>query len=728
MYANPGNGKNLNDGLRSKVMSGGAYLAIRQALGMAIGIAGVLILTRVIGPKQYGLYAAAIGIFSFVQLITQLGIGVYIIRSEKEVDAALRDTAATLLFALALAAAAVLIAVVPLLERFTRLAGLGPVAIAVFVTLPIAQLAQIPLAQLDRSLNYRLIAWVELAAQAAFTIVAITLALLDWGAWALVTGWFTQQLLLLVLLHTAVGYWPRFAWNREYARDAVEYGVGYTASTWLYQLRRLVNPLVVGRYVGAEAVAIVSVTTQIVNNLSFISVATWRLSTAALARVQMDRARIARAINDGMLMQVAATAPFLIAFAIAGPMVVEYFMGTEWTPISTLFPFLALVSLTTSVFNLHASALYVLRKNTAMALYHIAHSGTLAAAALILVRRSGLVGYGAAEIITILTFVVLHQQTAREIQGLKYMRVAAMIVCVTPVLFFTSLGPWSLAALPLALLATPKHLLKTIRDLPVVNIAATSVVKFFVRSPSLRLAQYLPRTGLVEAVLPNGERLRLWSRADDLIASPVYWRGWDGYERETSRIFYEHAVNARVILDIGAHVGYFTVLGARANPAGRVFSFEPNPTVHERLQRNIAVNELTNVEAMQKAVGKVSTTAPFYFVPEGVPANSSLSLDYISVCDTVETTEVEVVAIDEFLAQRGVDCVDLVKIDTETTEADVLAGMADTLARCKPVIICEILSDEAGAAIHAILDPLGYRTQKLAADGRNFLFTAGSRS
>src|SRR5688572_6391664 len=623
-------------GLRSKVMSGGAYLAARQALGMAIGIAGVLILTRVIGPTQYGLYAAAIGIFSFVQLVTQLGIGVFIIRSEKEIDATMRDTAATLLLGLALGAAALLIAAVPLLERFTRLAGLAPIAIAVFVTLPITHLSQVPLAQLDRSLNYRLIAWVELTAQATFSIVAITLALLDWGAWALVTGWFAQQLVLLILLHVAVGYRPRFAWNREYARDAVEYGVGYTASTWLYQLRRLVNPMVVGRYVGAEAVAIVSVTTQIVSNLSFISVATWRLSTAALARVQMDRARIARAINDGMLLQVFATAPFLIAFAIAGPIAVELFMGREWLPINTLFPFLALVSLTTSVFNLHASALYVLRKNGAMAIYHIAHSAALAIAAVILVRRNGLIGYGWAEVVTILTFVVLHYQAAQHINGFKYMRVAALIACVTPALFYTTLGPWSLAALPFGLLATPKHLLRTIRDLPIINIAATSVVKLFVRDPSLRLAHYLPRTGVVEAVLPNGNSLRLWSRADDLIASPVYWRGWDGYERETSRIFYEHAVNARVILDIGAHVGYFTVLGARANPAARVFSFEPNPTVHERLKRNIAVNELTNVEAIQKAVGRVSTTAPFYFVPEGIPANSRLSLAYISVCDTVE--------------------------------------------------------------------------------------------
>jgi FkbM family methyltransferase len=202
----------------------------------------------------------------------------------------------------------------------------------------------------------------------------------------------------------------------------------------------------------------------------------------------------------------------------------------------------------------------------------------------------------------------------------------------------------------------------------------------------------------------------------------VYWRGWDGYESETARVFYAHAQRARVVLDVGAHVGYFTVLGALANAQARVFAFEPNPTVYQRLARNIALNGLTNAEAIPNAAGRKSAAAEFYFVPEGIPANSSLSLDYISTCDQVLSTTVGVVAIDDFLAARGIDCVDLVKLDTETTEADVLEGMARTLERCRPVILCEILSPTAERRIHDLLDPLGYQARMIAADGRNYLF------
>jgi hypothetical protein len=54
--------------------------------------------------------------------------------------------------------------------------------------------------------------------------------------------------------------------------------------------------------------------------------------------------------------------------------------------------------------------------------------------------------------------------------------------------------------------------------------------------------KHLPRTGPVRSRLPNGEVLRLWSRGDDWISNQVFWRGWSGYEPETTPLFFELAV------------------------------------------------------------------------------------------------------------------------------------------------------------------------------------------
>jgi PST family polysaccharide transporter len=70
-------------GLRNQIMRGGAFLAVRQLLGMVISLVGMLLLTRLIGPEKYGLYTAAFGMAWYLQIVSQLGVEVYLVRREE---------------------------------------------------------------------------------------------------------------------------------------------------------------------------------------------------------------------------------------------------------------------------------------------------------------------------------------------------------------------------------------------------------------------------------------------------------------------------------------------------------------------------------------------------------------------------------------------------------------------------------------------------------------------
>ena len=252
------------------------------------------------------------------------------------------------------------------------------------------------------------------------------------------------------------------------------------------------------------------------------------------------------------------------------------------------------------------------------------------------------------------------------------------------------------------------------------------------------VARYLPRTGLVEVELPDGARLRMYSRGDDDVASALFWRGWAGHEGETAPLFYELAGSARVTLDIGAHVGYFALLASHANPSGRVYAFEPLERVRERLEHNVALNDALNVTCVPLAVGSPAGTADFFHVDHGLPSSSSLSSSFmqsIARQDELTSSRVEVVEADDFVQSRDLAGVDLVKVDTETTEAAVFRGMIATLRRDRPAIFCEVLDAEVAAGVEALLKPLGYEFFLLTADGpvrrdplrpdarwRNFIF------
>jgi FkbM family methyltransferase len=232
--------------------------------------------------------------------------------------------------------------------------------------------------------------------------------------------------------------------------------------------------------------------------------------------------------------------------------------------------------------------------------------------------------------------------------------------------------------------------------------------------------RHLHRCGAVESRLPNGARLRLWSAADDWVSNQVFWRGWLGYEPETSPLFFRLARHAAVTLDVGAYVGFFSLLAGHANPRARVYAFEPLSAAFERLRQNIARNALSNVEAIAAAVADAAGQLDFFHAPAntGIPCSSSLSYEFMAGTAGLRKTTVPVLRLDDFVREKGLERVDLVKIDTESTEPAVLAGGRGTLGRDHPNIVCEVLRGRgAEPRLEHVLAPLGYRYYLLTPDG-----------
>jgi FkbM family methyltransferase len=266
-----------------------------------------------------------------------------------------------------------------------------------------------------------------------------------------------------------------------------------------------------------------------------------------------------------------------------------------------------------------------------------------------------------------------------------------------------------------------KGAIKSFRASQPFNAVATAAVRGLLKAVGLRsewVIRHLHRVGMVKVRLPNGRLLRLWSLGDDWVSNQIFWRGWNGYEPETAGLFFHLAQRAAVALDIGAHVGFFTLLAAHANPQGKVLAFEPLIPVRLRLQKNITLNELTNVVCVDAAVGDTDGIANFFHVPSGLPSSSSLSPEFMRGVGPLVSSPVPVVRLDGLLKERGIERVDLLKIDTESTEPRVLAGAKEMLRRDMPPIICEVLRGRgAERALDELLVPLGYRFYLLTPNG-----------
>jgi FkbM family methyltransferase len=266
-----------------------------------------------------------------------------------------------------------------------------------------------------------------------------------------------------------------------------------------------------------------------------------------------------------------------------------------------------------------------------------------------------------------------------------------------------------------------KKMLKKTRAVPPVNWVATASARALLEGIGLQselVIKHLHKLGTVRRKLPNGRELLLWSQGDDWVANQVYWRGWNGYEPETAPLFFWLAAKAQVTFDVGAYVGFFSLIAAHANANNKVYAFEPLASVHQRLQRNVALNRLTNIQCIAGAVGETEGEADFWHIDAETPTSSSLSHEFMAGGENLISTKVKVLMLDRFVQDHQLHRVDLMKLDTESTEYQVLRGMTNTLERDHPAIICEVLPGRGGEApLEEILKRFGYRFYHLTPGG-----------
>lgn len=211
-------------------------------------------------------------------------------------------------------------------------------------------------------------------------------------------------------------------------------------------------------------------------------------------------------------------------------------------------------------------------------------------------------------------------------------------------------------------------------------------------------------------VSPSGERLTFLH-----VGTPNYLYWLNEYEPETTSLFMTLAKDARVILDIGAADGIYAVLAANANPNARVIAFEPGESAARTCARNVELNlPLTqHVEVVANALGDVDGVATLFVAGE---SGGTSSLNAAFRRDRQEET-VTVRTGDSFLAKRGIDRVDLIKIDTESTEPAVLRGLRGCLHKDHPDVICEVLAGRSETELERVLDGLGYRLFAVSENG-----------
>jgi len=189
-----------------------------------------------------------------------------------------------------------------------------------------------------------------------------------------------------------------------------------------------------------------------------------------------------------------------------------------------------------------------------------------------------------------------------------------------------------------------------------------------------------------EILLTTKDDVTLLCDSSDRRIAPIELLNFGDYEPVETKMMLGFVDEHSIIVDIGANIGWYSIVLARKARQGRVFAFEPMPTTFTYLQKNLLLNRTNNVETFNYGLSDKKETIEFFFDPNLSAATSARN---IYEDPTKHRVSANVCRMDDVLAD--LERIDLIKCDVEGAEIFVLYGGIETLRRTKPILFLEML-------------------------------------
>jgi FkbM family methyltransferase len=160
------------------------------------------------------------------------------------------------------------------------------------------------------------------------------------------------------------------------------------------------------------------------------------------------------------------------------------------------------------------------------------------------------------------------------------------------------------------------------------------------------------------------------------------------YEVPIQELFAQQLKAGHIFYDIGANVGFFSIIAAQlVGDTGKVYAFEPGEGNAQSIRHNAQLNNFSQIEVIEKAVSHTSGQGQLLLAKYS-GGHALATAD--APPDLAGKATVDLVSIDDLIAQNKIEPPNFVKVDVEGAELDVLKGMTETIKTYQPTVIYEV--------------------------------------
>lgn len=334
-----------DNNLKDRAIEGSAANSLRGLIQSGLGMAAFLVFARYLKPTAFGTFALAAAFVAFGRTVYDLGFHHAIIQREK-LDLTHRDTAfwSTLLIGTFLAGLLILLRN-PVATWFGE-PQLAPVLVVLSSGLVMGGVYRIPHALLVRDMDFPYLSLVSIVSTALGAAVGCWLAVTGRGIWSLV--WYE----VVTWGVNGLGIWWGVRWRPgldvrwNAAVDLFPFGTNVVGKRLLQRVGDRLDDLLIGTFLGTQALGFYSVAYRILNLLENLLAKTLsHVAYPVFSRLQNQRDRLRRALLSALRLNCYLAFPAFLGLAAVAPAATVGVLGAQWEPAVILVQLLAIAGL-----------------------------------------------------------------------------------------------------------------------------------------------------------------------------------------------------------------------------------------------------------------------------------------------------------------------------------------------------------------------------------------------
>lgn len=320
--------------LGKKSVAGVGFMLRRQLVGKTIFIFGNIVLARLLSPQDFGAYALVTFTLQFFASFADVGLGAALIQKKED---STKEEVATIFWIQQLLVIAVILVIFVLSPILPGLyTSLSYETVWVVRTMSLAfiftSLKTIPLIFMERSLEFKKIAAVELLEQVIYFSSAILFAWSGLQIWSFVYATILKEAAGCSIVYLQSVWRPVLSFRLESVQGLIRFGLPFQGNNLLNFVKEGVTPLLVGGIVGTVGVGYVTWARSFAFTPLFISESFGRVAFPAFSQIRNDRLLLTASVERSIRMMTLVLFPVTFMMAVFASDITRIFFSEKWMP------------------------------------------------------------------------------------------------------------------------------------------------------------------------------------------------------------------------------------------------------------------------------------------------------------------------------------------------------------------------------------------------------------